>query len=94
MTDSRGLDAWRAYKHQRRDYPRRQLRRRDFLAGYAYGVADERERTQKYVIPHTLRLHDLIKAMSEDPTLADRIRAEIPETVKALTKMLDPRKKD
>jgi len=68
---------------------RRQLRRREFMAGFMAGVEAERDHTQRYVIPMNHRLYDLVRSLDENPGLATYIKATIPNTVKKLVTFLE-----
>lgn len=84
------MKAWESYRDSFvRNNNRRQLRRREFLAGFMAGLETERDRTRKYVTPLNQRLYELVRNMDEDPMLAATINAAIPETVKKLVKFLE-----
>lgn len=91
MTDAeRAEQAWIVYRDaQVRVRPRRQLRRVEFIAGYLQGVRAERDRTREHVTPMNLKLYDLLRALDENPGLADRLREVIPETVKKVVTFLE-----
>lgn len=85
-----GLAAWRIYKASMTQLPSRQLRKRDFLAGYLLGVDTERERTRTVVLPANLSLHETIQRLESDPVLREHLRLSIPETIKKLVALLNP----
>lgn len=92
--DEKAQAAWETYKISMRNHPRRQLRKRDFIAGYASGVLAEMERTMTVVVPANLALYKLTRDIEEDPTLYDRLWEIYPNTMRKLMKVLrgeDPR---
>lgn len=86
--EDRAQQAWEAYKVSMRNHPRRQLRKRDFIAGFTQGVVTEAERTQKYVVPANLTLFGLLRDLQAHPELAQELQAEIPETINKLIRYL------
>lgn len=86
--DEKAEAAWEAYKHSMRHHPRRQLRRRDFIAGYVQGTQDEHVRTMVTVLPVNLALERLSVAIDQDPTLVDRMWTLYPKTMRSLMKFL------
>jgi hypothetical protein len=70
----------------------RRLRKREFEAGFDMGldagVIHENERYRTIVMPMTDKVYELVRALEDDPTLAKRLKAEYPETVKRLLEYL------
>jgi len=86
--------AWVQYRDAFvRNNNRRQLRRREFMAGFMAGTESERERTQKYVGPMNQRLYELVRSLDENPDLVAYIQASIPNTVKKLVTFLETGKR-
>ena len=91
MTDhERAMKAWESYRDSyTRNNPRRQLRRREFIAGFVAGATLERDRTQRYVTPMNQKLYSLVRDLDENPGLAKYLQAAIPETIKKLVTFLE-----
>jgi hypothetical protein len=86
--EEKALAAWQAYKVVMRDHPRRQLRRREFIAGYLEGIRVERKRTQKYVVPANLTVYELVRTLDDNPYFLSELQEQIPETLTRLATFL------
>lgn len=91
------LPAWQHYRDVvMKGWPRRQLRRREFLAGHEAGfeqgliIGTEREkgRTREHVIPANFTLYELLQQMEDAPWLVKQLDAEIPHTMERLREFL------
>ena len=81
-------EAWKMYKHTMSNHPRRQLRKRDFIAGFIGGLSGERTRQVLFVHPSILRMKELIDLADMQPESFDLLVAENPEAVAKLRRFL------
>lgn len=81
--------AWKDYKAVMRNHPRRQLRKRELIAGYLAGVSAERARQMLYVHPNILRMKELIDLADMRPEEFQRLVQENPEAVRKLRTFLE-----
>jgi hypothetical protein len=82
-------EAWRIYKHEMRNHPRRQLRKRELIAGFLGGVMHERAHQQLNVHPNIMRIQQLVDFAEHDPEGFARMKRENPEAVAKVRSWLE-----
>lgn len=84
-------DAWVMYRDMgpMRDWPRRQLRKREFIAGYLRGVTDERSHQTQHVHPAIMRMQHLLDVAEMAPEAFEEMKRQNPEAVRKLRDILN-----
>lgn len=83
--EEKAVKAWLAYRDgPMKNWPKRQLRKREFISGYLAGVGAERERTRGVVTPANISLYELTRTLENDPLVLDELRKMIPQTLNRL----------
>lgn len=80
---------WQAYKYRMRHHPRRQLRKRELVAGFLSGVVAERTRQETYVHPNLMRIQHLLSLAKLRPVEFQIMKDENPEAVARLLELLN-----
>jgi len=81
-------EAWKLYKHTMRNHPRRQLRKRELIAGFLGGVCRERSRQMAHVHPNIVRAQYIVDFAEMEPELFAVLKAENPDLVRRLREAL------
>ena len=80
--------AWQCYKQTQTHLRRRQMRKRELVAGYLAGVAAERARQRDFVHPNIMRAQQLIDFADMMPEQFEVMKAQNPEAVKRLLELI------
>lgn len=81
--------AWQSYKTIMRGHPRRQLRKRELIAGYLAGVGAERSHQMEHVHPAIMQMQYLIDVSSMAPEAFEEMKRQNPEAVRRLRNVLN-----
>ena len=77
-------EAWQTYKRTQVHLRRRQMRKRELVAGYLVGVAAERSRQKEHVHPAIMQMQYLIDVAEMAPEAFEAMKRQNPEAMRKL----------